>query len=74
MTAFGVWAAYCKALTVLGVIHKINSCITKIINGYIVNNNLDAVGFKRGIDIAEIIIQCHAKINATATAARNIYA
>ena len=74
VSTFGVGAVYRKTLTMLGVIHEINSGISEIINGYIVNDNLNAIGIESGIHIAEIIIESHPEIHATATTTCNVHA
>jgi len=74
MAAFGVGAVYRKTLAMLGIIHEINSGIAEIVNGHIVYDNLYSIGIESGIHIAEVIIESHPEIYATATAACNVHA
>ena len=57
----------------LGIIDKINVCAAQVVNGYFIHNYFYAVHIEGGVHIAEVVIQCHAEIDAAASATSHIH-
>jgi len=73
VSLFGIGAVDCEAGTMLRIVHEVDRGIPKIVDGDIVNDNLNAVRVEGGVNITQIIIQSHAEVDAAATAAGDIY-
>src|SRR5687768_9777002 len=72
-TTFGIRAADSKPCAALRVIDKVDRGIAEIIDGDFVHNHFYAVGFKGGIDVAEVIVEGHAKVYTAASTTGDIY-
>jgi hypothetical protein len=72
--ALGIGAIDCKACAHARIIYEVHGGIAQVVDGHGIYDNFDAVGFKRGVGIAEIIIERHPEIHAAAASAGDVNA